>query len=84
MDVGIYSVYRLCRHTFFELMSSWIEAAPGRTCEMRMFAQGLIFTDDPANIKAFMSSKVRTPNQESEISRTSDNHDSSIVLVRGT
>lgn len=57
MDVGIYSVYRLCRHTFFELMSSWIEAAPGRTCEMRMFAQGLIFTDDPANIKAFMSSK---------------------------
>lgn len=40
-------------------MTSWIEAVPGRTVELRMFAQGLIITDEPANIKAIMSTEVR-------------------------
>lgn len=57
VDVGIYSVYRLLRYTFFELMSSWLEAVPGRTVELRMFAQGLVMTDEPANIKAIMSTE---------------------------
>ena len=58
IDVGIQSVYRLYKHTFFELMSSWLEAVPGRTVELRMFAQGLTMTDEPANIKAIMSTEV--------------------------
>ncbi|KAL8968767.1 MAG: hypothetical protein Q9197_004701 [Variospora fuerteventurae] len=60
LDVGIQSVWRLFRHTFFELMTGWLEAAPGRTVEVRMFAQGLIMTDEPANIKAIMSTEYNS------------------------
>jgi hypothetical protein len=59
MDIGIYSVYRLLTHTFFELLVAWLDAVPGRTVELRMFAKGLIITDEPANIKGIMSTEVR-------------------------
>lgn len=55
----MYSLYRFFKFTFFELVNSWLEAVPGRTVEMRMFGTGLIFTDEPANIKAIMSTEVR-------------------------
>lgn len=85
MDVGIYSVYRLYKHTFFELMTGWLEAAPGRTVELRMFAQGLIMTDEPANIKAIMSTEVRLSIHGCERSMgMSDNHDSITVSPRAT
>ncbi|XWW92938.1 hypothetical protein V2A60_000866 [Cordyceps javanica] len=57
LDVGIYSLYRFFTNTYFELVSGWLNASPGRTVEMRMFAQGLVFTDEPANIKAIMSTE---------------------------
>lgn len=47
-------------------MSSWLEAVPGRTVELRMFAQGLVMTDEPANIKAIMSTEVRVSNHGCE------------------
>ncbi|KAF4124354.1 Cytochrome p450 [Geosmithia morbida] len=57
IDLAVYSLYRFFKFTFFELVNSWLEAAPGRTVEMRMFGTGLIFTDEPANIKAIMSTE---------------------------
>ncbi|KAJ0159883.1 Cytochrome P450 52A13 [Colletotrichum tanaceti] len=57
IDLAVYSLYRFFRFTFFELVNSWLEAVPGRTVEMRMFGTGLIFTDEPANIKAIMSTE---------------------------
>lgn len=64
-------------------MSSWLEAVPGRTVELRMFAQGLVMTDEPANIKAIMSTEVRVSNHGCEGSeKMSDNHDSMPVSVR--
>lgn len=57
LDVGIYSLYRFFTNTYFDLVSAWLDASPGRTVEMRMFSQGLILTDEPANIKAIMSTE---------------------------
>ncbi|KAK4108074.1 cytochrome P450 [Canariomyces notabilis] len=57
IDLAIYSLYRFFHFTFFELVNSWLESVPGRTVEMRMFATGLLFTDEPANIKAIMSTE---------------------------
>ncbi|KAL9044345.1 MAG: hypothetical protein Q9214_002512 [Letrouitia sp. 1 TL-2023] len=57
LDVGIYSVWCLLRNTFFELMVGWMDSVPGRTVELRMFASGLIVTDEPANLKAIMSTE---------------------------
>ncbi|KAK2048119.1 cytochrome P450 [Colletotrichum somersetense] len=57
IDLAVYSLYRFFKFTFFELVNSWLEAVPGRTVEMRMFGTGLIFTDEPANIKAIMSTE---------------------------
>lgn len=56
LDVGIYSLYRFFTNTYFDLVSAWLDASPGRTVEMRMFAQGLILTDELANIKAIIMS----------------------------
>lgn len=58
IDLAIYSLYRFFRFTFFELVCTWLAAVPGHTAEARMFATGLIFTEEPANIKAIMSSNV--------------------------
>ena len=58
MDVGIISIYRSFSYTFFELLSSWLDAVPGRTVELRIFAQGLLLVDEPLNIKPIMSIEV--------------------------
>ncbi|KAI0878312.1 cytochrome P450 [Hypoxylon argillaceum] len=54
IDLALYSLFRFFRYTFFELVCSWLDAAPGRTVELRMFGTGLIFTDAPENIKDIM------------------------------
>jgi hypothetical protein len=63
-------------------MAGWLDAVPGRTVELRMFGQGLTITDEPANIKAIMSTEVRVSNHGCEGSvETSDDHDSTPVLA---
>ncbi|GAB1319605.1 hypothetical protein MFIFM68171_09815 [Madurella fahalii] len=57
IDLALYSLYKNARHSLFPLVSSWLDAVPGRTVEMRTFATGLIFTDEPANIKGIMQTK---------------------------
>lgn len=58
LDLALYSLFRFFRYTFFELVCGWLDAAPGRTVELRMFGTGLIFTDAPENIKDIMSTRV--------------------------
>lgn len=61
-------------------MAGWLDAVPGRTVELRMFGQGLTITDEPANIKAIMSTEVRVFNRGCEGSaKTSDDDDSTPV-----
>ncbi|KAI6093957.1 cytochrome P450 [Hypoxylon rubiginosum] len=57
LDLALYSLFRFFRYTFFELVCGWLDAAPGRTVELRMFGTGLIFTDAPENIKDIMSTR---------------------------
>ncbi|KAG8407444.1 hypothetical protein J3459_018496 [Metarhizium acridum] len=40
LDVGIYSLYRFFTNTYFELVSAWLDASPGRTVEMRVHRGG--------------------------------------------
>ncbi|KAH7329708.1 cytochrome P450 [Stachybotrys elegans] len=57
IDVAIYSLYRFFTNTYFELISGWLASVPGRTVEVRMFGEGLIITEEPANIRAIMSTE---------------------------
>ncbi|KAL8383727.1 hypothetical protein RB599_006187 [Gaeumannomyces hyphopodioides] len=57
LDLAVYSMYRFLRFTFFELINTWCDAVPGHTVELRMLGTSLLFTDEPANIKAIMSTE---------------------------
>ncbi|KAI1159342.1 cytochrome P450 [Nemania serpens] len=54
LDLALYSLFRFFRYTFFELVCRWLDTAPGHTVELRMFGNGIIFTDAPENIKDIM------------------------------
>ena len=80
----VYCLYRFFNYTFFECVCTWLEAVPGRTVELRMFGSGLLFTDEPANLKAIQSTEVQYTHSCLMFGRFSHSDDSGPALEEAT